>query len=128
MVFKLLKGLKWRELRVGIVQCADKTHTKTITQTLFRWDQVVGLKRADKSVAKAEAVREAAQQDLIIRVAQRYFDVLAAEDRLTSIHADRQAIARRLEQAKQELGYAPRPGREVMESTLSWLRSEGHIQ
>jgi outer membrane protein len=73
----------------------------TLRQTLFRWDQIVGLRQADKTVAKAEAVREAAQQDLIIRVAQRYFDVLAAEDRLTSIHADRTAIARQLEQAKQ---------------------------
>ena len=73
----------------------------TIRQTLFRWDQVIGLRQADKTVARAEAVREAAQQDLIIRVAQRYFDVLAAEDRLTSIHADRTAIARQLEQAKQ---------------------------
>lgn len=73
----------------------------TLRQTVFRWDQVVGLKRADKTVARAEAVREAAQQDLIIRVAQRYFDVLGAEDRLRSIHADRQAIARQLEQAKQ---------------------------
>ena len=72
-----------------------------LRQTLFRWDQVVNLKRADKSVARAEAIREAAQQDLIVRVAQRYFDVLAAEDRLTSIHADRTAIARHLEQAKQ---------------------------
>jgi outer membrane protein len=34
-------------------------------------------------------------------VAERYFGVLAAEDRLTSIHADRMAIARQLEQAKQ---------------------------
>lgn len=73
----------------------------SVTQTLFRWDQIVGLKQADKVVAKAEAQREAAQQDLIVRVAQRYFDVLAAEDRLTSINADRRAIARRLEQAKQ---------------------------
>ena len=73
----------------------------SLRQTLFRWDQIVGLRRADKLVAKAEAQREAAQQDLIVRVAQRYFDVLAAEDRLTSIHADRTAIARQLEQAKQ---------------------------
>jgi outer membrane protein len=73
----------------------------TLRQTLFRWDQIVGLRRANKSVARAEAVRESAQQDLIIRVAQRYFDVLAAEDRLTSINADRRAIAIRLEQAKQ---------------------------
>ncbi len=72
-----------------------------LRQTLFRWDQIVGLRRADKIVARAEADREAAQQDLIIRVGQTYFDVLGAEDRLTSIHKNRQAIARQLEQAKQ---------------------------
>lgn len=72
-----------------------------LRQTLFRWDQIVGLKQAGKVVAKAEADREAAQQDLIVRVATRYFEVLGAEDRLTSIHADRLAIARQLEQAQQ---------------------------
>jgi len=87
---------------VEVTQETDRQgFTAELRQTLFRWDQIVNLKRADKIVAKAEAVREAAQQDLIIRVAQRYFDVLAAEDRLTSIHADRTAIARQLEQAKQ---------------------------
>jgi outer membrane protein len=73
----------------------------TLRQSLFRWDQIVGMRRADKIVARAEADREAAQQDLIVRVTQRYFNVLAAEDRLTSIHANKQAIARQLEQAKQ---------------------------
>ena len=73
----------------------------TLRQTLFRWDQIVGLRRADKIVAKAEADREAAQQDLVIRVGQTYFDVLAAEDRLTSTHKNRLAISRQLEQAKQ---------------------------
>ena len=83
-------------------QSTDRTFWRVeLRQSLFRWDQVVDLKRADKSVARAEAVRESAQQDLIVRVAQRYFDVLAAEDRLTSIHANRTAIARQLEQAKQ---------------------------
>lgn len=87
---------------VGFAQDTDDTQWGvTLSQTIFRWDQIVGLKRADKSVAKAEANREFAQQDLIIRVAQRYFDVLAAEDRLTSINKNRTAIARRLEQAKQ---------------------------
>jgi len=73
----------------------------SLRQTLFRWDQIVGLRRADSLVAKAEADREAAQQDLVVRVGQTYFDVLGAEDRLTSLHANRQAIARQLEQAKQ---------------------------
>jgi len=72
-----------------------------LRQTLFRWDQIIGLRRADSLVAKAEADREAAQQDLVIRVGQTYFDVLGAEDRLTSLHKNRLAIARQLEQAKQ---------------------------
>ena len=72
-----------------------------LRQTLFRWDQIVGMRRADSLVAKAEADREAAQQDLVIRVGQTYFDVLGAEDRLTSFHKNRLAIARQLEQAKQ---------------------------
>jgi outer membrane protein len=57
-----------------------------LRQTVFRWDQIVSLKQAGKLVTRAEAVREAAHQDLIVRVSQRYFDVLASEDRLTSIH------------------------------------------
>ncbi|HLT91292.1 MAG TPA: TolC family outer membrane protein [Woeseiaceae bacterium] len=72
-----------------------------LRQTIFRWDQFISMRQADKIVARADVAYEAAQQDLMIRVVQRYFDVLAAEDRLTSIHADRQAIARQLEQARQ---------------------------
>ncbi len=93
---------------VGVPVSSDFEETNEVTgwgvslrQTLFRWDQIVNLRRADKQVAKAEADREAAQQELIVRVAQSYFDVLAAEDRLTSFHKNRQAIARQLEQAKQ---------------------------
>jgi outer membrane protein len=91
--------------RPGIGEVSSDSRTTSwgveLRQTLFRWDQIVNLRRADKTVAKAEADREAAQQDLIVRVGQAYFDVLAAEDRLTSRHANRQAIARQLEQAKQ---------------------------
>ena len=94
-----------------------------LDQTIFRWDTIVNLKRADKQVAKAEAVREAAQQDLIIRVAQRYFDVLAAEDRLRSIHADREAIARQLEQAKQRFEVGLIAITDVQESQAAYDQS-----
>ncbi|MBT8081455.1 MAG: TolC family outer membrane protein [Gammaproteobacteria bacterium] len=94
-----------------------------LRQSLFRWDQIVGLRRADKTVARAEAVREAAQQDLILRVAQRYFDVLAAEDRLRSIHADRQAIARQLEQAKQRFEVGLIAITDVQESQAAYDQS-----
>jgi outer membrane protein len=94
-----------------------------LRQSLFRWDQIVNLRRADKSVARAEAVREAAQQDLIVRVAQRYFDVLAAEDRLTSINANREAIARQLEQAKQRFEVGLIAITDVQESQAAYDQS-----
>jgi len=94
-----------------------------LRQTLFRWDQIVSLKQAGKVVAKAEADREAAQQDLIIRVAARYFDVLGAEDRLTSIHADRLAIARQLEQAKQRFDVGLIAITDVQESQAAYDQS-----
>ena len=43
---------------------------------------------------------EAAQQDLLLRVATAYFDVLAAEDNLASAVAARDSVSRQLEQSQ----------------------------
>lgn len=99
----------------------------SLRQSVFRWDQIVNLRRADKTVAKAEAVREAAQQDLIIRVAQRYFNVLAAEDQLTSRQANREAIARQLEQAKQRFDVGLIPITDVQESQATYDQSAADV-
>lgn len=71
-----------------------------LTQSLFRWDQWQELKRADAQVAVAEATYRAAQQDLLVRVSQAYFDVLAAEDTLGAAEATLEALNRQLEQAE----------------------------
>lgn len=70
-----------------------------LRQSLFRWDQWAALKRADAEVAQAEADYQAAQQDLIQRTAQRYFDVLAAQDTVDAAQATLEAFSRQLEQA-----------------------------
>lgn len=75
-------------------------YTAGLTQTVFRWDQWQQLKRADSQVALAEANYRAAQQDLMVRVSQSYFDVLAAEDTLAAAEAALQAYTRQLEQAE----------------------------
>jgi outer membrane protein len=75
-------------------------YTAQVTQTIFRWDQWQNLKRADSEVALAEANYRAAQQDLMVRVARRYFDVLAAEDTLSAAEATLQAFSRQLEQSE----------------------------
>ena len=71
-----------------------------LRQTVFRWDQWVTLQRADAEVAQAQIEYQAAEQDLIVRVAQRYFDVLAASDTLDAAVATAEAVERQLEQAE----------------------------
>jgi outer membrane protein len=94
-----------------------------VRQTIFRWDQFIGMKQANKLAARADVVYEAAQQDLMIRVVQRYFEVLAAEDRLASIRADREAIARQLEQAKQRFDVGLIAITDVQESQAAYDQS-----
>lgn len=77
----------------------NRSFDVTLTQTLFNWDQWANLQRADAQVAQAEADYQAAQQDLIQRTAQRYFDVLAARDTVDSAQATLDAFTRQLEQA-----------------------------
>src|ERR1700736_900095 len=71
-----------------------------LKQNLFRWENWVALQRADAQVAQAEADYQAAQQDLMERVAQHYFDVLAAQDVLEAQQVALTSIKRQLEQAE----------------------------
>jgi outer membrane protein len=71
-----------------------------LKQNLFRWENWVALQRADAQVAQAEADYQAAQQDLMTRVAQRYFDVLAAQDDLEAQQVALTSIQRQLDQAE----------------------------
>ena len=53
-----------------------------LRQNIFNWSNWMALRHADAQLAQAEANCEAAQQDLIARVSQRYFDVPEAQDEL----------------------------------------------
>lgn len=72
-----------------------------LTQPLFRWDRWVALRRADAEVAQAEADFRAAEQNLVFRVSQRYFNVLAAKDTLDATEGALEAVSRQLEQSNQ---------------------------
>lgn len=76
-------------------------YSLNLTQPVFRYDLFVGLGQANSRIAQAEADYRVAQQDLIVRVAERYFDELASIDNLEFARAEKQAVARQLDQAKQ---------------------------
>jgi outer membrane protein len=72
----------------------------SLSQTIFDWGQYTQLKQADKRVMRAMTDYESAKQQLLIRVATAYFNVLAAKDSLASAVSAREAISRQLEQAQ----------------------------
>jgi outer membrane protein len=78
----------------------DTQYSVTLRQSVFSWSNWMDLRRADKQVAQAEADYQAAQQELIVRVAERYFDVLAAQDTVDAQNSALEAISRQLEQAE----------------------------
>ncbi|NND54722.1 MAG: TolC family protein, partial [Gammaproteobacteria bacterium] len=71
-----------------------------LQQTLFNTDQWRRMRAASTTAAQAGVDYEVARQDLIIRVADAYFNVLAAQDTLASEQAALEAIGRQLEQAE----------------------------
>ncbi len=72
-----------------------------LSQTLYNRADWIQLSQAGERVAQAEAAYRVVQQAVILDVAQRYFDVLAAMDNLEFIKAEKTAIGRQLEQAQQ---------------------------
>jgi len=72
----------------------------TLQQPLFRWDRWETYQQSKLQQAISEAQFAQAQQDLIARVAQAYFDVLAAQDTLESTRAQKAAVTEQLASAK----------------------------
>ncbi len=70
-----------------------------LRESLFSWSNWMSVKQADKEVVQAEATYRAAEQNLILRVAQAYFNVLSALDGLEANQASLEAISRQLDQA-----------------------------
>jgi len=63
------------------------------------WDS---LSESKLSVRQSELQFSQAREDLIVRVAQAYFDVLASSDTLLAIQTNKQAISEQLAQAQRE--------------------------
>ena len=71
-----------------------------LTQPLFRWANWVQFEQGKLQVAAADAQLAQARQDTLLRAAQAYFDLLYAQDVLTSIIAQKTAASEQLELAR----------------------------
>jgi outer membrane protein len=83
-------------------------YTLTLTQPIFRAQNLMQYEQSEYQVRQAEATFGQAAQDLIVRVAQAYFDVLGQYDTLLLVRAQKAATSEQLAQAKRnfEVGTA----------------------
>ena len=72
----------------------------SLSQPLFRWNNWQTYEQSKLSVVQSEAVFAQAGQDLAVRVAQAYFDILNAQDNLQVAQSKKVAISEQLAQAK----------------------------
>ncbi len=77
-------------------------------QPLYRPANKIAYEQGQRGVDVAQAQLDAAAQNLIVRVSQAYFDVLAAQDSVQVAQSQKQAISTQLEMAKRnfEVGTA----------------------
>jgi len=77
-------------------------------QSLYNGVNNATVSQAEQSVVAAQADLEAAEDDLMVRLTQAYFDVLSAQDLLVTTQANKKAFAEQLAAAKRsfEVGNA----------------------
>ncbi len=73
----------------------------SITQQIYRHDSWIGLSQAEKQAKQALLSFESEKQALIVRVAEAYFNVLGAQDGVEFAVAEKESLAKELEQTKQ---------------------------
>ncbi|MGV8894240.1 MAG: TolC family outer membrane protein [Burkholderiaceae bacterium] len=103
-----LSGSNTRNETENGANFSASNYALTLAQPLFRWGNWQQYEQSKLLVAASEAQFSQTRQDLIVRVAQAYFDILGAQDTLSFIQAQKVAISEQLESAKQnfEVGTA----------------------
>ncbi len=82
----------------GDVDFNSRGYHLKMKQPLFRYDRWLTLKQSEHRISRSEAELEAAYQQLILRVAERYFGVLTARDNLGFSRAEKIALKRQFDQ------------------------------
>jgi outer membrane protein len=77
-----------------------RTATLSASQPLFRPANMAGYQQGMKQVGLAQAQLKAAEQELIVRVSQAYFEVLTAQESLAFVKAQKTAVSEQLAAAK----------------------------
>ncbi len=84
-------------------QFTTDEYSINLKQPLYRRDLFALLEKSEYEVAKSLAERDAARQDLIIRVSESYFNILDSIDNISYVKSENVAIKSQLSESKKRL-------------------------
>ena len=84
-------------------QFTTDEYSINLKQPLYRKDLFSLLEKSEYQIAKSLAERDSARQDLIIRVAEAYFDILDSLDNIKYVKSEKAAIKSQLNESKKRL-------------------------
>ncbi len=88
-------------ITVNTQESTSLTYGASLNMQLYHHDSWLRLGNAEKAAHQSDLTYQVAKQDLITRVTAAYFDLLSTKDDLVFATAEKEAIARQLEQTKQ---------------------------
>ncbi|MGM0564581.1 MAG: TolC family outer membrane protein [Pseudomonadota bacterium] len=98
-----------------------------LRQPLYNHGAWAGYSAAKAQVDSAQARYTAAEQALLLRLAERYFAALTAEDTLRFAKAEREAIARQLSDVERRFEVGSIPETDVKESRAAYDLAEAEV-
>ena len=102
-------------------------YTLSVTQPIYRRQNSIQQQQADIAIDSAEASYKIAEQELIIRVAEGYFDFLSRQDELTFAIAEQKSIAQQLDQTQQRFDVGMSTITDVVESQAAFDLSNATV-
>jgi outer membrane protein len=100
----LSAGANWANVSTSLTSGSNAVDNQNValsaSQPLYRPVNRFNSQQGELGVEVAQAQLDAAEQDLIVRTAQAYFDVVAAQDSLTFVQAQKKAVSEQLASAK----------------------------
>jgi len=97
-------GASWANSSNSVTDTSKTSNSQNValsaSQPLYRPVNRFNNEQGQLSIDIAKAQLDAAEQDLIVRTAQAYFDVAAAQDTLTFVQAQKSAVSEQLASAK----------------------------
>jgi outer membrane protein len=101
----LAAGVNWANVETSLTSGSTAANNQNIgivaSQPLYRPINGFTEEQGQLGIDIARAQLDAAEQDLIVRTAQAYFDVVAAQDALRFVESQKKAVAEQLASAKQ---------------------------